>query len=394
MNQLANGNFGGGDGSELNPFIVEDKEDFIQVFHKNMENQEYHFKQVNDIDLFGIDWIPIGDVAKGPPFMGIFDGGDKFIDNLKVSSSSNYIGLFGLCVGATLRNINITKAEVVSLNGFYASILTSYLDGSCVVSNCSVQGTVIGNYSRSNIAGLVVSASSSSVIERCSVNAKLIGHHVAGAVLYSKGIIEDCYVVGAIEGISINSESRLQTSTFAHSCDSTCVIKNCYSVVTISNANTDNTYMGLFASPSSPYELPTIQSCYSDISVGVAIDGWVADVSYYSGGQPYYLRGTDNELYKLLKNQDPVDYSGLPPYTTFYEARPISGSRYSEFWGAVTPDTDENARTTQQMKTKANYIGWDFDKVWTIDEGKSYPTFKKKRAIITCKRVPLTNYRR
>ena len=34
------------------------------------------------------------------------------------------------------------------------------------------------------------------------------------------------------------------------------------------------------------------------------------------------------------------------------------------------------ALTTSQMKKRASYQDWDFDKVWKIDEGKSYPKLR------------------
>lgn len=391
---MARGNFGGGDGTELNPFLVEDKEDLLQVFYKNREYPMHHYKQSKDINLIGVDWIPIGDISQGPPFMGVFDGDNYSIKNLKFSSGSSYIGLFGLCVGATLKNIDLEKAEIVSSNGFYAALLCAYLDGQCVVSDCSVQGTVVGNFSNSNIAGLAVSLSSASVIERCSANVKLIGHYLAGAVVYANGTISNCCIVGSIEGASLNGEAKLQASTFANSCDSSCIIRNSYSVVTINNANTRNSSMGLFASPASPYETPTIESCFSDITVGVTTDGWHAGIPYYSSSSEFYVRGTDSGLYKLINNQDGIDYSGLPPYGTFYNAQPIAGARYSEFWEPVTSSTSMQGRETKEMKTKANYVGWDFGKVWLISEDKTYPILRKPPRKITCKRVPLTNYRR
>lgn len=42
----------------------------------------------------------------------------------------------------------------------------------------------------------------------------------------------------------------------------------------------------------------------------------------------------------------------------------------------VDPETEKYARTTVQLMTKSNYETWDFDTVWEIQEGKSYPTLR------------------
>lgn len=37
---------------------------------------------------------------------------------------------------------------------------------------------------------------------------------------------------------------------------------------------------------------------------------------------------------------------------------------------------DTTGRTTEQMLKQSNYVDWDFENTWAIDEGKSYPYFK------------------
>jgi len=42
--------------------------------------------------------------------------------------------------------------------------------------------------------------------------------------------------------------------------------------------------------------------------------------------------------------------------------------------GPDATDGATQARTTAEMMTQANFVGWDFDNTWFIDEGQTYPT--------------------
>jgi hypothetical protein len=42
--------------------------------------------------------------------------------------------------------------------------------------------------------------------------------------------------------------------------------------------------------------------------------------------------------------------------------------------GPYATDGATQARTTAEMMTQANFVGWDFDDTWLIDEGQTYPT--------------------
>jgi hypothetical protein len=42
--------------------------------------------------------------------------------------------------------------------------------------------------------------------------------------------------------------------------------------------------------------------------------------------------------------------------------------------GPYATDGATQARTTAEMMTQANFVGWDFENTWLIDEGQTYPT--------------------
>lgn len=134
-------------------------------------------KLMNDIDLAGVAWTPIGTSADNAAarFQGTLDGNDKVIQNLYVNRSVGYhaAGLFGALNG-TVKNLTIEKAVVRSVSEGGANGATS--NGTAVVAgsiyntglveNVKVNNAeVYGNRYLGGIAGYVYGS-----VKNCSVN--------------------------------------------------------------------------------------------------------------------------------------------------------------------------------------------------------------------------------
>ena len=91
---------------------------------------------MNDIDLFGINWSPIGTDYKNA-FRGVFDGQGYTIYNLSVRSD-NQAGFFGFFCG-TAKNINFVGANVNSYHwaGVVAAVCYTKID------NCHVYDSTV-----------------------------------------------------------------------------------------------------------------------------------------------------------------------------------------------------------------------------------------------------------
>ena len=169
---MANGNFGGGDGTELTPFLVEDAYDLNAV----RNNLSAHYKQTADIDLniysTGEGWIPIGQTTI--EFTGVYDGDGYNIVNLWSDSLAGYGGLFGKADGAKFKNINLINVIIVSATNSNMGGLVGYAVNMTEDSiyNCHVSGVI--NESNSNrwyIGGVVGSCDSGDgvySINKCS----------------------------------------------------------------------------------------------------------------------------------------------------------------------------------------------------------------------------------
>lgn len=208
--------FAKGDGTISSPYLIESVWDLCRleynVNERRIDFKGEYFKLVNDIDLDGYMWYPIG-VAENPyegtSFSGYFDGNGKTVKNMKMTlvnsqlTSKYSYGLFGKVKGA-IRNLNMTGAQITM--------------------NVNTQET---NDSRSLSAGLLCGS--------------LL--HDFGAKIY--GAIYGCHVQGKIEGWMKNEQNDYRASYVGGVvgyCDNPASVYKCQADVTMSL--TDVYYIG------------------------------------------------------------------------------------------------------------------------------------------------------
>lgn len=166
--------FSGGDGSETNPYIIENESQlrFFALSVTYAENS-YDGKYIKLNDNITLDqskqWVPIGDLTT--KFKGKFDGNFKEISNISINSQIAWQGLFG-AVGSNgeIENV-IAKGTVIEEGGFAGGIV-AYNEG--IIKRCS-------NY--------------------INVTEKKDSCWMTGGIAaYNKGIVEECINYGTITG--------------------------------------------------------------------------------------------------------------------------------------------------------------------------------------------------
>ncbi|MGL5437496.1 MAG: peptidase A26 [Lachnospiraceae bacterium] len=138
-----------------------------------------YFELMSDINLQGMNWIPIGfyqNMAEldGPvphPFRGHFDGNGYTISNFIISNNAwHNAGLFGAIEDSSIVNLNISISNTLTA-GNQAGILAGYAAGEISIRNCSVKGNVRARGIAGGLVGYLKGApTQGAVVEDCSVN--------------------------------------------------------------------------------------------------------------------------------------------------------------------------------------------------------------------------------
>jgi len=298
-----------------------------------------NYRLVADIDLTGINWVPLG--TSTMPFMGVLDGNGYTIKNLDVNlSAQDYVGLVGSSHGIindlTLKDISIVGKD-------YTGGLAGYNAGT--VENCSVIGnsSVIGaSYTGGligyNNSGRVSGSSSASSVSGANTVGGFVGKVYAGKV-------EKCYSTGNVAATSSNSGGFVgyfQGGT----------IEKCYATGNVTpSSNISGGFVGYMQNGAA------IRNCFSTGNISVS-------GSYYGG-----FVGSVGGVASKIENC----------YTTSNHSSGLNGTNMtitnSYFDKNLSSSNKTEGRTTAQMKQKNTYANWDFNNVWAIDENISYPYF-------------------
>ena len=160
----------GGSGTASDPYRIQTAAE-LQSINNNLGA---YYILMNDIDLSGRTWTPIGTSSVG--FHGSFDGNGKIIKNLALSSTSQSAGFFGgVTSGAVIKDVTFQDCTVTSTSSWCGVVI-----GSIIMSSSAHETAVI-----SNVDCVRCSASASSYCVGC-----LVG------LIYTSAVVEivDCEV--------------------------------------------------------------------------------------------------------------------------------------------------------------------------------------------------------
>ena len=159
-------------------------------------NVSINGKLMNNIDLSGTTWTPIGTLTTGKQFKGTFDGNGCTV-TLSHTATTTYQGFFGY-MAADSSVKDLTVEGTLSGTGSIGAI-AGYALGATIencVNNAAVNGT-------SNYVGGVVGYASSTTIENCVNNGAVVStsYNVGGIAAYaSPGTIKNCVNNGEVKG--------------------------------------------------------------------------------------------------------------------------------------------------------------------------------------------------
>ncbi|MCU7547889.1 hypothetical protein OCK74_02130 [Chitinophagaceae bacterium LB-8] len=379
----------------------------------------------------GATYVNGGKVA----FRGTLDGQNHIIKNFATinrpdgvpppdgfvpgKNGKNGDGIFGLAVRATFKNIGIQLSpegivdlddrengtgQVGSLLGAADSttVTNCYVTGNASISGKTYTGGLLGYISNSTISkcyaaltpsagsvaiksasdagGLIGGALNSDISDSyssCSVQSRA---SIGGLIGYvNTSAVKTCYASGSVKETPENTVGSLVASNslggLIGSVNSispaTSSIQNCYATGAVAGANGTNTNFhkgsrigGLIGQISPAAGPVSVTYCYAM--------GAVSRVST-SDTAPYLIGGlvgnTPNNVFV---------FSGV--CTNYWDKTTTGRANLGGGDGSLAQDNSitANGKTTEEMKTKATFLNWDFSAVWNVVAGTNngYPNLR------------------
>lgn len=192
-----------GDGTSGNPYQISNLNELYWI-SQNSASWNKYFVQTANIDAHQTGalengWVPIG--ATSPYFTGKFNGAGYTIDKLYANPISlDYVGLFGVCSGADIKNIGLTNINIAYGGAFTTGALAGSLSTSTRVFSCYSTGTV---YSMANSVGGLVGGSNTSKIINSFSKCTVQGNNQVGGLLgwnSTSALLKNSYSTGAVTG--------------------------------------------------------------------------------------------------------------------------------------------------------------------------------------------------
>ena len=352
--------FGGGTGTEEDPYIISTPEHLAYLSYlvnnnlaegdsmdmgggmiMKMQFSGVYFKQTADIDLSAHVWNAIGNLDMVNQtyliFSGNYDGGGYEITGMFTDGSDYIGGLFGVVIGLndniTLKNINIAESYIQNdgAAGVVGMMMLVSPSVQINVENCHNSAVVIGT---SNAGGIIAGGESAggSIVD-CGNTGNILGLSYAGGIIgqfsYSTSplTIDNVYNEGSVTGSyagGIVSDTNDTTLTNSH---------NTGNIFGISS----NGYVGGLIGDS--YET-TLDNCYNT--------GSISGKAHYVGGVVAYLGGSsgisnsynsgDIDVNILNASGSQFGVGGIFGYYVFYSYDSPLGITNCINYGNVTSD--------------------------------------------------------
>jgi hypothetical protein len=307
-------------------------------------------------------FLPIG--TPDNPFTGSFDGKNYSISGLYIDlPMHNQVGLFGHTTNAEINEVCINADSITG--GLDVGALVGFAEHT-VINGCRSSGRVSGQASIGGLAG----STSTTLINKCysSCNCYSAGYQsgiwhsssVGGLVGHAQGdtAITDSCAASYVEGAYSNVGGLLG---FAGSVN----IDKCCSA---SSVRGDIDVGGFVGNIANTMGQNIISNCYSAGCVNgnenLSVGGFVGNVDRGAVIRNCYSTG------KVETG------SGFSP--------PICYDAMSNcFWDIETSNRPQEiknsnvtAKSSAEMKRRATFANWDFEAIWDIDEGNSYPKLR------------------
>ena len=389
--------FAGGSGTENDPYQIDDGAQLAYLASEVNKGQPYensYFVLTADIDLANHDWTPIGnsfsDALLGGSnyriFAGNFDGNGYTISKVSIGSEttpfeSDVFGLFGATEGK-ISNLNL---DTVSIHGV-AKITSGYVIGPAgglvgcsagSIENCHVTGLTMDMNAQDGgiagaywIGGLVGALDGTQLINECSVSGSITekaGRGSIGGLIGELG--EEAKITYSRSNVTVNvkADSRGGANVGGFigkgngKTDAERIIRNCYATGNV----TGGAYTGGFAG--GLWGL-NIKNCYASGNVSQAAAAMASFVGTDASDPNYYGSITSCFAIGSVTGSSPFRYAFAMQDAT--KRSEITNCYFAEENSSIKNQNESAAAKPQEeMKTEDfaaalnngdNSNGWSF----------------------------------
>ena len=188
-----------GEGTEASPYLISSVADLETLRNKVNAGNSYagqFVKLAADLTLTEA-WTPIGNGTRssksysGNAFKGTFDGDNKTISGLKITSTTGNdaaIGLFGVVDGGTVKNLTLDNVDINVTNSNLAGGAIGLMLGGATAENITVNGAIVGYDGVGGIVGRLVI---NGTIKDCTNNASVTSSYGGIGGIVGKAYYED-----------------------------------------------------------------------------------------------------------------------------------------------------------------------------------------------------------
>jgi hypothetical protein len=353
--------YGGGHGTEENPYIIATP-CHLQEIGAEPNDWDKHFKLTTDINLarYTADSFNIIGTSLSDPFLGYFDGDGHTISNFTYETdASSKIGIFGSvgseplydpCGGVhyfdpVIKNLGLIAPNVSGGSG--GSLAASFERG--IIANCYAQDV---NVSGDSVGGLVGSKTNGQM-RNCYATGRVSGGDFVGGLMADcVADVADCYACCQVLG------NNRCGGLIGHSTGS--LISNCYADSNVSGVE--------------------------DVGGLVGSSGWGTVENSYATGPVSGVNRVGGLVGDIYENAVSMCYSAGRVSASSNKGglvgRATNSSVTSSYWDVDTSGMATSAggtgKTTGEMKTGATFTsaGWDLATIWKMCGRATYPKLR------------------
>lgn len=364
-----------GKGTEADPYQIFTAADLSQVYRKGC------YKLMKDIDLTSYinkyspteGWQSIG--REGSETIH-FDGNGHKITGLWCNSTRDNTGLFSCFANGYIKNLTVETAKGKQVKGgnYTGIIIGKLINGE--MTNCKASGSLADGTPVGGLMGKLDGGKVSRCQADVTINVTGDNSYIGGLIGEVNGEVDQCLSYGTLTATGNSS----YVGGLVGISNSGSSIANCYSSAV---TNSSLSAAGIVA-----YNYGVVDKCYATGNVfsknygagvvgyndgeGAVVKNCVAmnnklDVTFES--QSAQSGGYGQRIIGGIKNNAPA------PEMNNYALKTMQVSVNNVPQKVYDDIMNGTAKTAAQLKSKASYeeLGWNFNSIWKIEEGTTYP---------------------